>query len=281
MLDETPPHRERTTVTAHTVLRLSGGTIEASLTVPAAAVPLGRLVPVAQALANAIVEVTTHTVEATGRTVSCRAGCGACCRQLVPIAPAEARKILDLVESLPEPRRSEVWARFVEARQRLEAAGLLESLAQLSHMDTDQRRLLGLDYFRQQVPCPFLEDESCSIHPDRPIACREYLVTSAPTYCTWRVPNAVEGVRMPTSVWKALAAMEDRIDAEARPPLVPLVLALEWADVHRDDAPVRPGPELLRELLERVTRTVGVIPPAPEPAVDFSRPLDRGGTLEE
>ena len=39
-----------------------------------------------------------------GVRVSCRAGCGACCRQLVPIAEAEARRIRDLVEAMPEPR---------------------------------------------------------------------------------------------------------------------------------------------------------------------------------
>jgi Fe-S-cluster containining protein len=33
------------------------------------------------------------------------------------------------------------------------------------------------------MPCPFLEDESCSIHPDRPLVCREYLVTSPAELC--------------------------------------------------------------------------------------------------
>ncbi|HEY5241787.1 MAG TPA: YkgJ family cysteine cluster protein [Polyangiaceae bacterium] len=32
----------------------------------------------------------------------------------------------------------------------------------------------------ETVSCPFLEEESCSIHPDRPPICREYLVTSSP-----------------------------------------------------------------------------------------------------
>ncbi len=38
-------------------------------------------------------------------------------------------------------------------------------------------------YFHLGIACPFLEDESCSIHADRPISCREYLVTSPAVNC--------------------------------------------------------------------------------------------------
>ena len=41
-------------------------------------------------------------------------------------------------------------------------------------------RILGREYFQLGIPCPFLEEESCSIYHDRPITCREYLVTSPP-----------------------------------------------------------------------------------------------------
>ena len=34
----------------------------------------------------------------------------------------------------------------------------------------------------------------------------------------------------------------------------PLILALEWAEAHPEEPPARPGPELLRELIERIVR---------------------------
>jgi hypothetical protein len=41
--------------------------------------------------------------------------------------------------------------------------------------------------------------------------------------------------------------------AEAAAAWVTLSLAPEWADAHRDEPPPRPGPELLREMFDRLT----------------------------
>src|SRR5438132_622178 len=91
-------------VTARVALRMPGGTLKAEMTVSTGPTPLVQLLPMARALDDQIVELAVHAVEAQGRRVSCKRGCGACCRQLVPIAEVEARRIRDLVEDLPEPR---------------------------------------------------------------------------------------------------------------------------------------------------------------------------------
>jgi hypothetical protein len=74
-----------------------------------------ELLPMAQSLSDAVVNSTVREMEARGGKISCCKGCGACCRQLVPISEAEARRIAELVESLQEPRRSQVKARFEDA----------------------------------------------------------------------------------------------------------------------------------------------------------------------
>lgn len=117
-------------------------------------------------------------VEAEGKTISCRAGCGACCRQAVPIAASEARAVARHVAAMPEPRRSIIKSRFAAARAALDAAGVDHGPTALTEMTIEARPALGMTYFRAAVACPFLEDENCSIHPVRPLACREYLVTS-------------------------------------------------------------------------------------------------------
>ena len=114
--------------TARVVLGLPTGELELELEVPPGLARVDQLLPMARALTEQIVDLTVTQVEEEGRKISCRAGCGACCRQLVPIAEAEARGIRDLVASLPEPRRSQVKARFAEALLRLDAAGLLAPL---------------------------------------------------------------------------------------------------------------------------------------------------------
>jgi Fe-S-cluster containining protein len=247
---------EADSVTARVGLSIAGERWRAEITLPAAPTRVGDVLPVFQSLADVMVRGAVHAVEAEGKTVSCRKGCGACCRQLVPIAPAEARRIRDLVADLPEPRRTEVRRRFADARRRLEAAGLLEPLLHPDQDHTisqDARRGLGRAYFAQQIACSFLDDESCSIHPDRPIACREYLVTSPAANCARPTPETVTCVPMPAVAWRAVARFEPVSPATATVAWVPLILAPEWADAHPDEPAPRPAPELLREFLERLT----------------------------
>ncbi len=240
--------------TARVVLGLPTGEIELELEVPPGLARVDQLLPLARALTEQIIDVTVTQVEEEGRKISCRAGCGACCRQLVPIAEAEARGIRDLVASLPEPRRSQVKARFAEALLRLDAAGLLAPLRARADWDNARRREIGLAYFRQGVPCPFLEDESCSIHPERPLACREYLVTSPPEHCADPKVNQVEGVKLPASVWPAVARL-DLVEPGARSiRWVPLILALEWTETHPDNPPGQPAGELVRRLFDNIAR---------------------------
>jgi Fe-S-cluster containining protein len=240
-------------VTANVELSGPDWRLKARMSVPAGPTRLRQLLPLVQSLADAVVGTAVRTAEGEGETVSCRKGCGACCRQLVPIAEVEARHLRDLVDGLPEPRRTQVRARFAEARRRLEEAGLLDKLLRREQWAEGERQEVGLEYFRQGVACPFLEDESCSIHTDRPVACREYLVTSPAGHCARPSADTVRCVRLPLKVSGALTRM-DPVAATARfVRWVPLVLAPEWAEAHPDAAPARPGPELLREFFDHLT----------------------------
>jgi Fe-S-cluster containining protein len=184
----------------------------------------------------------------------------------VPISEPEARRIRDLVEALPEPRRSTVRARFAEAHQRLEQAGLLETLRHPDQWATDRFNPVGLAYFGQHIACPFLEDESCSIHPDRPMACREYLVTSPAANCAHPSAETIDRVKMPKSVWSAVARLDPVAPSDRFIRWVPLILALEWVKSHPEEPPRRPAPELVCAFLEQLTGTA-VEPPKP-PSVD-------------
>ena len=100
-----------------------------------------------------------------------------------PLALPEARRIRDLVEGLPEPRRTRVKERFAAARARLADAGLLASLEGPQTVGPRETLQHGEAYFALGVACPFLEDESCSIYEERPLICREYVVVSPPERC--------------------------------------------------------------------------------------------------
>jgi Fe-S-cluster containining protein len=222
-----------------------------------------ELLPVFRGLAESVIEIAVKAVEAEGQTVSCKKGCGACCRQLVPISECEAYQLRDLIEGLPEPRRTEVRARFAEARRRVQEAGLHDKLLHPERFSNDELRPIGLEYFHLGIPCPFLDEESCSIHPERPIACREYLVTSPAENCARPTAETVRCVPIPLKVSNAVSLLD--VDPNARfVRWVPLVIAPEWAETHPDQTPPRPGPDVMREFFARLPQKPKAADAAPE-----------------
>lgn len=239
-------------ITAEVELALAGGTLHCRLTVPAERTSPVALLPVFRALAENIIVLATQEQEREGFPITCKNGCGACCRQLVPISASEARRIRDYIEELPEERRAEIRRRFGAARERLDEAGMLPRLASGEGLPREVLRSLGLDYFRLGIPCPFLEDESCSIYAERPIACREYLVTSPAENCAALSSKTVACVPLAGRVSSALMRAElARGDSTDR--WLALALAPEWADSHPDLPRPRPGPDLLRDLFKELT----------------------------
>jgi SAM-dependent methyltransferase/Fe-S-cluster containining protein len=241
------------TETAKIELSGPGWQLTTTVSAPKGPMSVQELLPLAQILTDEVVDYTSKSVEESGQKISCKKGCGACCRQLVPIPEVEARHIRDLVNAMPEPRRTEIRARFAEARRRLAESGLLEKLVQREEWREDEVQSLGIQYFLQGIPCPFLENESCSIHPDRPITCREYLVTSPAENCARPSSKNIAQVELPFKIWPALARLEKPGPSSRFISWVPLILAPEWADAHPAGAPDRPGPELLRELFDHLS----------------------------
>lgn len=239
-------------VTVAVELTIGDRRMAANLSVPDRLMHLSELLPIVQRVSGAIVDSEVATTAAEGRQVSCQMGCAACCRQLVPITEIEARAIGRLVADMSEPRRGEIWARYAAVRARLDAAGLLERLGARYGWTTVEFKEAVRHYFRQAIPCPFLEDECCSIYADRPLQCREYLVTSPAELCAQEDHAGIEIVDMPVRVSTALARLDRPESGSQYLRWVPLAMALEWADAHPDEPPPRAGAELVAELFNQL-----------------------------
>ena len=206
------------------------------ITVPNAAIPAAEIVPALQGLVNAVVEAAER-----GKAISCRKGCGACCRQLVPVSRTEGERLLQLVEAMPAERRATLKARFAAAEAEIEAAGLTDRQGRSD-------RELSTAYFALGVPCPFLEDESCSIHPDRPLVCREYLVTSPAELCAGPAQEGVTPVAVPKVSMAARGLQDEKDD------WFPLALLQAWARSRPRNAVRRAGPEWMQRFLKGLGR---------------------------
>jgi Fe-S-cluster containining protein len=228
-------------ITGTITLDIGDESVPALLTASLSAAPYDSLLPIFRAISDELTSRGIAREAAAGRSTSCRAGCGACCRQVVPLAAVEARAIAALVAAMPEPRREAVTRRFDAARAKLAAAGITTQAAEIAAMDTSARDAYGRAYFRQAIACPFLEDENCSIHPDRPLACREYLVTSPASACADPTDASIRPVPLAGRTSAAVTWRGKAIEGHGT---VMLVDALAWAAEHPAPEPEYPGIEL-------------------------------------
>ncbi len=224
------------TKSAHRSLRVhletAGWAVSATLEVPNAPAPIEALAPFLQRLASLSAEAAADAAAREGKRISCAKGCGACCRQLVAISLVEARALARLVAEMPAPRRNEIRRRFAHALRRIEESGVLtrniaaDESAPETPLALSPAQKRAAAWFALRVACPFLEDESCSIHEARPLVCREYQVTSPSAACARLYREPVDRVDPPVRLGEALARATARI-AGVAVAMVPLVMALQ------------------------------------------------------
>lgn len=234
-------------------LTILGARVRGEAKVPAAVVPVEELLPAFRRVADTIVALSIKSAEQHGKAISCRAGCGACCRQPVPVSLPEARRLAALVEELPEPRRAEVRAKFAEIERRVAEAGLTEAFLNPDALTREEFEHAPLEYFRMGMACPFLVDESCGIYEERPLVCREYMVTSPAEFCA-APDERVEVLRMPLKASEALARLEGT-EGMRYVKQIPLGLSLRWC--RENPAPVesRRAAAVITEFMELLERT--------------------------
>jgi Fe-S-cluster containining protein len=227
-------------------------TISAQVSIPDELMRPTDLLPVLFAFDNALVELATARAADEQLAISCGAGCGACCRQLVPVSEAEAVYLAELVAAMPPERGSVIRERFRAAVAALgdDLIGRLRDTSRLSALE--DRRQIGGEYFHRGVACPFLEQESCSIYATRPATCREYLVTSPAGNCADPTPETINPIAFPAKVSTILYCFSDGIGRELTR-WVPLVLALEWAGNRKSQAqPAYNGPQMFRNFVSQI-----------------------------
>lgn len=193
-----------------------------------------------------------------GEAISCQKGCAACCRMLVPVSAPEAFALADTIDRLEQNERNRLLAKLDLAQQRLARAGLLKQLSSLAEasdpVSDEAAESLNRAYYALRMPCPFLDNEVCSIYADRPAACRELAVTSPATACQDMTSQAIRTVPVAVRISTTLGLLWAELTATA-PRLIPLPLAVDWAKRHRLEQAGRwAGTELLEKALDKIWR---------------------------
>jgi Fe-S-cluster containining protein len=225
-------------------LQLGETSIQTETELPFEPVDLPSMLPAFRLIADQLVDVAISNAASEHKTISCKKGCGACCRMAVPVSEPEAYRLRDVIDAMPEPRRSVIRQRFEEGMDVFRHNGLLENMFQrVSGEEEEQSAMARLDaYYATGVACPFLEEESCSIYDERPLICREFLVTSPAENCSNFDGSGVE--RLPTLArpGDALILIASNPN-EKRVASMPMIQILEWTSEHPNPGQAHMAPE--------------------------------------
>ena len=232
----------------------SSGDLQAQIDVPTGFIPITKIVPVIRSLGDQAQELEIGNTLQAGKTISCQKGCAACCRPMIPVSPPEAFALVEAITELPEDHQSRIKQNLAQTKKRLQNAGLLTALQDLAdsphqHSD-DELESLNRAYYALRLPCIFLENEVCSIYDHRPAGCRSHLVTSPPELCQDMANNPIEELPIPLRAGTVLSLLwADLTKSPVR--LVPLPMAIEWAETHQDlNTPSWMGTDLMNKAME-------------------------------
>jgi Fe-S-cluster containining protein len=221
-------------------MELQGQTRAFSAPVPQGPSRLLDLLPATREIANQEAQANIDRVRAEGKDISCRAGCGACCRQLVAISAVEAKSLAELVASLPAERQTVIRQRFADGIRRLEDAGVIDASepagkrVPVAHNKGSMALTLadlGQRYFRVGIACPFLEEESCGIYEHRPAVCRQYHVTSPAENCRRLYEVPIDRLEPTFHVSEMLGTLAEKLVGVEQSTLM-LIQSLEWAEAN-------------------------------------------------
>lgn len=237
-------------------LQTPSGEISTAVGVPAGFVPITAILPLMRGLGGEAQVLEQRRLLEAGQRISCEKGCAACCRMLVPISVPEAFALTNAIDQLDQNERNRLLAKLDLAQQQLARAGILKQLSSLADssepLNDEAIEPLNRAYYALRMPCPFLDNETCSIYADRPAACRELAVTSPATECQEMTKQTVQPVPVAVRLSTALSLLWADLTGTA-PRLIPLPLAVDWARRHKEEQTNQwAGTELFEKAMDKV-----------------------------
>jgi Fe-S-cluster containining protein len=142
-------------------------------------------------------EARAQAAASDGIKIACGRGCKRCCSELLLVYEQEA---LVVATWLRQPENAAVLARFLERYPRWHAAvgdapERLQALVEAG--DKAAYNAAHVAQTRAGVLCAFNDDDgACSIHPARPVACRNGHAVDTPDYCGADHPSGRPAVRL-------------------------------------------------------------------------------------
>ena len=191
---------------------------------------LSDITPLARALSAKLALAVSDRLRRSGKVVPCCKGCPACCRYLVPLSVPEVFRLRQEVLAMPAEQGKSVLQSCLEtAKKILNERPEDSEINELAQTNTQpQISRLSKWYAGLKLPCPFLSNNLCISYEQRPIACREHMVTGSAILCDTEGMDEPHIVQIPVSVLECLGELTAELE-QSNIESVMLPLALPWA----------------------------------------------------
>ncbi len=190
---------------------------------------LSEMAPLARAISTKLALATLERLRENGKSVPCCKGCSACCSYLIPLSVPEAFCMAEELFALPPEKGKTLLQSSLDT-----AKTILEQMPEdfnTGESPTDsgiRSSQLGTWYAGLRLHCPFLSDDLCVMYDQRPIACREHVVTGSATSCNVEGTDEPDVAKMPVSVLECLGRLAAELE-QSEVEAIMLPLALPWA----------------------------------------------------
>lgn len=139
--------------------------------------------------------------EKRGESISCRSGCCFCCSEYVEASIQECEAVVYYLYHNVNILNA-FLQKYPHWREQIRENGdLFKRFRQIwntGFTPDNEEALRGQfqenakHYSEQNIPCPFLDKQLCSIYEVRPYTCAAYIATSPPEWCSPENPNEPE-----------------------------------------------------------------------------------------
>lgn len=211
-------------------LDILGEPVRFSISVAQKQARLSDIAPLARTLSTKLTDTVLDRLHRNGKFSPCCKGCSACCNYLIPLSVPEAFRLREELLALPaEQGRALLQSCLDTAKRILDEKPKEFDINELTEAECQiQINQLGKWYAGLKLPCPFLSDSLCTSYENRPVACREYIVTGSALLCEDERTDESQIVQMPVSVLQCLGQLTAELE-QSNIEAVMLPLAIPWA----------------------------------------------------
>lgn len=185
---------------------------------------LADIVPLARTISSKLAIAFLDTLGKDGRIVACCKGCSACCNYLIPLSVPEAFRLRQELLLQPEDDLNRILQSCLDTTQSMLD---IRPPAFSSQSGQSQIDRISKWYSGFKLACPFLSDGLCVSYEQRPLACREHIVTGSSFFCQPDHGGAPDVATMPVSVLEALGQLTAELE-ESGIEAVVLPLVFVW-----------------------------------------------------